>query len=364
MDLGYNRVGPQICSHGSILALALSQDGKLLASGGDDCHIRIWSVTASGLVLKQSLNQSIWGPITVRCDISSMATVIALTPKDSISTLAYDSTHRRLALAGLETGMIRVFVLSKDPLGLDLQSFTRLSEPVVAVNFAGSAAAQLAVHTVRSGTLYLLDPTDCSQPAKNAIDLNGTVGVAALSNEGKHHVIFNMTYGYRAVHRLTDPLPRFTMDISSKTNKVSACAFAEGDKAILSTSDHGSIYVFNSLSGARLQVLEHAPKALVQAMTAIETRNKYLVVTGSSTPDGTLCLWEKDYPYERTGVNTTNIIDRVVDSHGKSHTSWELGPSEMKVVRSIGYTTLVPAEAPEEIMFGEYLKTGQQQQTC
>ncbi|KAK7019447.1 hypothetical protein VNI00_018057 [Paramarasmius palmivorus] len=88
-------------------------------------------------------------------------------------------------------------------------------------------------------------------------------------------------------------------------------AFAEGDKVIISGSDHGLVYVFDRRTGRHIQVLETGTDSWVQSVAATSVTGTSTIFAGQALPgEGD----NKIFVFKRAGIRevTTGILGRIV----------------------------------------------------
>ncbi|KAJ7587553.1 WD40-repeat-containing domain protein [Mycena floridula] len=326
----YAHLGPSVQAHGAILSLTFSRDGKILATGGDDCHVRTWSVTTKGLVPKQVLTQSIWGPITTmtfiynRPPLAEKQTILCFgaarvlafceivddsynlkdvrvtnrtVPTDyhsAFQDLRYDPLNRRLAVS-FRDGTLRVYHVSDslfdEPNGLTLQSTVTIPGLLTGVRFKGKAAEQIILLGI-SGSLMCLDASNCKVLSETS--LGAVIGCGAFSKNGKGYAVLNLSCHSFQLYRESIPTPFASPVIPHSTPNFNCCVFAESDAVLITASDHGLLYVFSTDMGAQRQTLEHTRNVRVQLIEACRTDDGSLIASVACQPHSTICLFRKD----------------------------------------------------------------------
>ncbi|KAF8589291.1 hypothetical protein K439DRAFT_1612878 [Ramaria rubella] len=124
--------------------------------------------------------------------------------------------------------------------------------------------------------------------------LGSRIGSAAISNKHNQCVINNTTEGFNLywlgngayIHTFNTGKPR--------QNVPKQVTFGEDGKAIVGGSDHGVAYIFDQVKGTNLDVLQHAKKGLVQAITTHDRNSVSMIVTASSdaSDDIYVCIWK------------------------------------------------------------------------
>ncbi len=117
----------------------------------------------------------------------------------------------------------------------------------------------------------------------------------------------------------------FTMKPVSRVPR--QVVFTEESRVVVGGSDHGVVYVFGCKSGGMLQILRHAPKGLVQTVTAHEGPEANLILAASSDGSGPaiISVWRNEHtkkapltvptaPTESTNANigTFDMIVRLI----------------------------------------------------
>ncbi|KAJ6576186.1 WD40-repeat-containing domain protein [Mycena sp. CBHHK59/15] len=288
---------------GSVLTLAVTEDGTTLASGGSQ-GTRLWNVADMSALqcpspagIRGATLVVIWARQTDEAhDVLYASTqngyffcwrqqdgvfeetfVIQIPNPGEITAMAFDSTNNRLALCS-RNDMVQSWAISKDPLtgkwlptNVFSKRFLRLAPQ--AITFAAFDNRQdrdiivLGYHN--SGPIYTLRGN--SGEIASEWSVGAKIGDAA----------FNWRDG---VFCLDDPasgpaLFRFNDQIKAKTYEIdrtraNTCPrkvrFGEHGSTVICGSDHGRVYVFDTRSGERLATLSVRSSEWVQNVATTE----------------------------------------------------------------------------------------------
>ncbi|KAL4078479.1 WD40-repeat-containing domain protein [Scleroderma yunnanense] len=140
------------------------------------------------------------------------------------------------------------------------------------------------------------------------------IGAASVDPSHKFLVIDNATIGF-SLHCMGDATCVKTYDTKPQKTYPQQVTFAERGRVIVGRSDNGIVYIFNKTTGDLLQLLQHSKSdflwdTLTMPYLAAQTYNAadhYLVAAASSSNDhnNTITIWKKSIkpgPGNRTWV--------------------------------------------------------------
>ncbi|KAJ7493942.1 WD40-repeat-containing domain protein [Mycena latifolia] len=288
---------------GSVLALAVTEDGTILASGGSQ-GTRLWKV-ADMSVLQRPSGASNRGASLVMIwarqadeahDVLYAGTqngyffcwrqqdglfeetfAIQMPEPGEITAMAFDSTNNRLCLCS-RNDMVQSWVISKDPLtgkwmptNIFSRKFPRLAPQ--AITFAAFDNSQdrdiivLGFHN--SGPVYTIR----GKMGETASDwsVGAKIGDAAFNWKDGVFCIDDPASGPALFH-VSDQIKSKTYEINRKrkNGRPRKVCFGEQGSIIICGSDHGCVYVFDTHSGETLDTLSVGSSEWVQVIATAE----------------------------------------------------------------------------------------------
>ncbi|KAJ7459390.1 WD40-repeat-containing domain protein [Mycena latifolia] len=288
---------------GSVLALAVTEDGTILASGGSQ-GTRLWKV-ADMSVLQRPSGASNRGASLVMIwarqadeahDVLYAGTqngyffcwrqqdglfeetfTIQMPEPGEITAMAFDSTNNRLCLCS-RNDMVQSWAISKDPLtgkwmptNIFSRKFPRLAPQ--AITFAAFDNSQdrdiivLGFHN--SGPVYTIR----GKTGETASDwsVGAKIGDAAFNWKDGVFCIDDPASG-PALFRVSDQIKSKTYEIDRKrkNGRPRKVRFGEQGSTIICGSDHGCVYVFDTRSGETLDTLSVGSSEWVQVIATAE----------------------------------------------------------------------------------------------
>ncbi|KAG0699826.1 WD40-repeat-containing domain protein [Suillus ampliporus] len=307
--LRYKLLARLTAYNGSIHALAISNDGHLLACGGTE-GIKLWDITSRKELTSSSNHHESRG--TVSCAIW------ATTMKTTAETLCYGTglgyivclrrsltdekfqeiCARRLG-SGFEItclswrstssdGNLRIVVGTRDKMVqvLTLNTSSQL-QPVFAVRLENTVPKSVAfadnwsiyVFGLYDGNFMKLKDEDGD--IVQEISCKSVIGHAAVYSKRGVFIVDNATDGF-TLYRLEgdgEPVRTFATGLPS-VSVPKQVAFGEDGKVVVGGSDHGLVYIFDRKTGETLQTLHHADTGLVQTISvSIKTSQKKMSLT-------------------------------------------------------------------------------------
>ncbi|KIJ52199.1 hypothetical protein M422DRAFT_43557 [Sphaerobolus stellatus SS14] len=300
-----------------INCLRFCPDGYLLASGGDDSCVRIWSLRARGHLI-QVLKCTVHGPVTDlrwNADGADLHLLFACADgtihfyhrssemgsefkpvfiirahSSAIKCMDYDPVRRRLATVG--GGSVKVWAAEEDDPSTMRSIAVRASQGFVA----------RSVHFAESGKVVMVGFLDSHQVHAYSVEpwkllwnsLAFTrIGNTALSSDGEHLLVHNLSAGVDAYS-----LPSMTRKatyLSQVTRRYpKQVAFAARDTLVVHGSDSGVVYVYDFASTELLQQLHHTSgNGLVQTVTTFTGNGMHFIASGIADQDFSIKVWAK-----------------------------------------------------------------------
>ncbi|KAJ7817325.1 hypothetical protein B0H13DRAFT_1923009 [Mycena leptocephala] len=295
---------------GSVLTLAVTEDGKILASGGSQ-GTRLWNVAdmsviqrPSGAGIRGATLVAIWACQADEAhDVLYAGTqngyffcwrqqdglfeetfVIQMPDPGEITAMAFDSTNNRLCLCS-RNDMVQSWTISKDPLtgkwmptNIFSRRFPRLAPQ--AITFAAFDNSQdrdiivLGFHN--SGPIYTIrgkqgKPRQTGRWERRWTDHREPSGDAAFNWRDGVFCLDDPTSG-PALFRLSDQMKSkiYEIDRTRKNGRPRKVRFGEHGSTLVCGSDHGCVYVFDTRSGERIATLSVGSTEWVQVVATTE----------------------------------------------------------------------------------------------
>ncbi|KAG1747801.1 WD40-repeat-containing domain protein [Suillus paluster] len=302
--LRYKLLARLTAYNGSIHALAISNDGHLLACGGTK-GIKLWDIKSRKELTSSANHHESRG--TVSCAIW------ATTMKTTAETLCYGTglgyivclrcsltdekfqeiCTRRLG-SGFEItclswhstsfeGNLRIVVGTRDKMvqvltlniSSQLQSiFAVRLENTVPKSVAFADNRSIYVFGLYDGNFMKLKDEDGY--IVQEISCKSMIGHAVVYSKRGVFIVDNATDGF-TLYRLEgdgEPIQMFATGLPS-VSVLKQVAFREEGKVVVGGSDHGLVYIFDRKTGQILETLHHADTGLVQTISvSIKTSRK------------------------------------------------------------------------------------------
>ncbi|KAJ6619568.1 WD40-repeat-containing domain protein [Mycena sp. CBHHK59/15] len=289
---------------GSVLTLAVTEDGKILASGSSQ-GTRLWNVTDMTGIQRPSHVSNHGATLVViwarRADephdvlyagtqnsyfycwrqqdgMFEETFVIQMSDPGEITAMAFDSTNNRLCLFS-RNDVVQSWAISKDPLtskwmptNIFSRRFPRLAPQ--AVTFAAFDNSQdrdiivLGFHN--NGPIYTIrgktgeTASDWSVGARiGGATFNWRDGVFCLDDPTSGPTLF----------RISDQIKvkAYEIERKRKNGRPRNVRFGEHGSTIVCGSDHGCVYVFDTRSGEKIETLSVGSSEWVQVVATAET---------------------------------------------------------------------------------------------
>ncbi|KAG2106904.1 WD40-repeat-containing domain protein [Suillus cothurnatus] len=287
---------------GSVHALAISNDGQLLACGGTE-GVKLWDINSQKELACSSHHHESRG--TVSCAAWTLTRPTAaetlcygtglgyvsnlpltagqkrfqeictrrLGSGFEITCLSWDSTsseaNTRIAV-GTRDKIVQVLLLNANS---QLQSvFAVRLDNTVPKSVAFAENRDIYVFGLYDGNFITLEGTDGT--VVREFSCQSVIGHAAVSLKRGLFVVDNATDGftmYRLENEGEEPVRTFTTAVPSMSVPKQV-AFGEEGKVIAGGSDNGLVYIFDRKAGELLEALHHADGGLVQTIAVSGNR--------------------------------------------------------------------------------------------
>ncbi|KAJ6543231.1 WD40-repeat-containing domain protein [Mycena vulgaris] len=289
---------------GSVLSLAVTEDGKILASGGSQ-GTRLWNIADMLVILRPSSASNrgatlvvIWArqadePHDVlypgtqngyffcwrqQDGVFEETFAIQMPDPGEITAMAFDSTNNHLCLCS-RNDIVQSWSISKDrltgkwiPVNIFSRKLPRLAPQ--AITFAAFDSSQdrdivvLGFHN--SGPIYTIrgktgeTSSDWSVGAKiGDAAFNWRDGVFCLDDPACGPALFRISDQVKA--------KMYEIEQQRKNGRPRKVRFGEHGATIICGSDHGCVYVFDTRSGKRLETLSVGSSEWVQVVATTES---------------------------------------------------------------------------------------------
>ncbi|KAF8881266.1 WD40-repeat-containing domain protein [Infundibulicybe gibba] len=325
----YKYVG-RVHGHEIIHSLAISNNGKILASGGAST-VLLWDAKTLAPLVPPHQAHQFRGPVCrmvwaqnredkedVLCFGTGLGYLVfwrqgprvehfeefsanRIGTGQEITDLAWDtSDDEKIRLAvGTRVGIVQVWTFD---FRKGLQNiFSICLEPTVpkTVGFVGK---DIHVFGAYDGLWHSLRGKD--GVVSWTRNLRTVIGWTALCPDHNQFAIDNGTDGFDLYQMDDAAYVRTFQTRISGSHKPKQVLFAEGAQVIVGSSDHGVVYIFDHRTGEVLDTLDHAKKGVIQAIAAHdEARNT--IVCASSGNDITVWTYEAEWPARGTGEKRT-----------------------------------------------------------
>ncbi|KAJ7742929.1 WD40-repeat-containing domain protein [Mycena maculata] len=326
---------------GSVLTLAVTENGTILASGGSQ-GTRLWNIADMSVIQRPS-GASVRGATLVviwarQADeahnvlyagtqngyffcwrqedgvrVFEETFVIQMPEPGEITAMAFDSTNNRLCLCS-RNDMVQSWAISKDPLTGKWThlKFSRLAPQ--AITFAAFDNSQdrdiivLGFHN--NGPIYTIR----GKTGETASDwsVGAKIGDAAFHWKDGVFCLDDPTSG-PALFRLSDQIKSKTYEIgctrvNARPRKV---RFGEHGTTLVCGSDHGCVYVFDTRSSEKLATLSVGSTEWVQVVATAEVEDVSVIFAAQTR--GLDCseeifVWKRAQPVRKMGTLWETLI--------------------------------------------------------
>ncbi|KZS90610.1 WD40 repeat-like protein [Sistotremastrum niveocremeum HHB9708] len=307
----------------TVNCFAFDSQGQLMASGGDDQRVIIWSMDK--LVKFQEISNDSWGQITClqwlgeessasktlcfgcgrglihlyhqtvpgekfteRCTIPYQA-------RTSIEAMAYDTQGRRLVVATAH-GDIGLWLVPKGG-GAPSQSWNASlfgTDAVVRGLVFDEDQSSVDVFCTETGTIHTFDIETGTQSSTPYRIAESRIGSICHAPTKRYVLIDNLGDGCSMYHYTKTKLELVrSFDVIRKGKLFPFKAvFAESATLAVSGSDHGKVYIFDATTSRLTQVLCHG-KASVQTVGSFSYSDQHLIVSGENGSNATICVYKR-----------------------------------------------------------------------
>ncbi|KAJ7736319.1 WD40-repeat-containing domain protein [Mycena metata] len=329
---------------GNVMAMAVNENGTILASGGSQ-GTWLWNVAdmsplrrPSGASSRGATLVIIWARQTDEAhDVLYGGTqngyffcwrqkngvfeetfAIQIPEPSEITAMAFDSTNNRLCLCS-RNDIVQSWAISKDPVtgkwtptNIFSRKFSRLSPQ--AITFAAFDNSQdrdiivLGFHN--SGPVYTLRGK--TGETASAWSVGAKIGDAAFHwRDGVFCV--EDPYSGPSLFRLSDQIKSngYEIDRSRGDVRPRKVRFGEQGATLVCGSDHGCVYVFDTRSGAELAVLSVGSTEWVQVVETAEVDDVSVIFaaqTGSLDSCEEIFVWKRAQPARNTGTTLEKLV--------------------------------------------------------
>ncbi|KAG2121579.1 WD40-repeat-containing domain protein [Suillus cothurnatus] len=308
---------------GSVHALAISNDGHILAGGGTE-GIKFWDV--------QSRKELTCSPHECRGTVS--CAVWATTRQTAAETLCYgtglgyivfvrrsliDKTFQEICARRLGSGFeitclswhssadgnIRIAVGTRDKMvqvlvlnaNLQLQSvFAVQLETTIPKSVAFTDSRDIYVFGLYDGNFMKLNEEGNVIKEINcqSVITHQKRGVFVVDNAIDGFTLYRLEGEGESVRTFTTAVP--SMSVPKQV------VFGEEGKVVIGGSDNGLVYVFDRKTGQIIQTLRHADVGLVQTITGRDLDGRCTIASASPGPGRrktTIKMWAYDYAAQK-----------------------------------------------------------------
>ncbi|KAJ7041335.1 hypothetical protein C8F04DRAFT_1253033 [Mycena alexandri] len=307
---------------GSIMTMAVNENGTILASGGSQ-GTWLWNVAnmsslrrPSGAFSRGATLVLIWARQTD--NVFEETFVIQIPEPSKITAMAFDSTNNRLCLCS-RNDIVQSWAISKDPVtgkwmptNIFSWKFSRLSPQ--AITFAAFDNSQdrdiivLGFHN--SGPVYTLRGK--TGETASAWSVGAKIGDAAFHWKDGVFCVED-PYSGPSLFWLSDQIKSNGYEIGRSRGDVRPrkVRFGEQGATLVCGSDHGCVYVFDTRSGAELAVLGVGSTEWVQVVETAEVNDVSVIFaaqTGSLDSSEEIFVWKRAQPARNTGTTLEKLV--------------------------------------------------------
>ncbi|KAJ7163652.1 WD40-repeat-containing domain protein [Mycena filopes] len=323
---------------GSVLALAATENGTILASGGSQ-GTRLWHIADMSMIQRPSGVSNRGATVVViwarqaeeahdvlyggtqngyffcwrqQDEIFEETFAIQIPDPGEITAMAFDSTNNRLCLCS-RNDMVQSWAISKDLLtgkwtatNIFSRRFPRLAPQAIA--FAAFDNSQdrdimvLGFHN--SGPIYTIRGR--TGETASSWSVGAKIGDAAFNWKDGVFCLEDPASG-PTLFRLSDQIKSKTYEIDRirKSSRPRKVRFGEHGTTVVCGSDHGCVYVFDTRSGERLAKLTVGSTEWVQVVATAEVDDVSVVFaaqTRALDSSEEIFVWKRAQPARQTGT--------------------------------------------------------------
>ncbi|KAJ7153140.1 WD40-repeat-containing domain protein [Mycena crocata] len=303
--------------------LLFFDQGRMLASGGDDQYLRTWDVLSGDC--HQELTDARWGQVTnltlldnsptespvlfigtgrglvsaypwsrmnQQFNKQAAATTVVFPSDHPVESQALDSTESQFVVVSLR-GDVRMYTVH-DRKVLHLSWQLKIPDIPRHIMFD---RGQVVMHSVGAGKIYYFSPVTGDRTGEK--ELRIAVGNVAISPNGRIKVVHNMSKNTFDVYDPADSADPISFTIQARTNnKIKGIVFS-GDSETLVCGSDGGAFLFDVITRqVREPKLDHnalngADVSAVVALTTCSTRDYHFIASGESETPALIYIWEK-----------------------------------------------------------------------
>ncbi|KIJ59117.1 hypothetical protein HYDPIDRAFT_33513 [Hydnomerulius pinastri MD-312] len=357
----------------SIHAVAISNDGQVLACGGAE-GVKLWDIKsrkeisylssgtsdACGAVSCATWVKTKHSVAETLCYGTGLGYLVFLRPNPvDVTCIAWDQSWSeggsRIAV-GMRDNVIQVLQLNPNS---QLQSlFAGRLESTVPKSIAFAEHGNVYIFGLYDGNIIKMDGTDGAILSEHRC--KSVIGCAAVSLRKGIVVIDNATNGF-TLYRLDSKDPICTYVADTPTVPVpKQVAFGEDSKVVVGGSDNGSIYIFDRRSGKLVERLQHSSTGLVQTITAdVVSLQDTLVGWAADVPQ--VSKWWAGFPMEPMSpvaptipLESAQQESEVHQGHPKSFEMSAGGKNDMEMLQELAQHLMdLAREANQKVGGGE-----------
>ncbi|KAJ7838147.1 hypothetical protein B0H13DRAFT_2367697 [Mycena leptocephala] len=273
---------------GSVLTLAVTEDGKILASGDKWSQgTRLWNVADMSVIQRPS-GAGICGATLVTIwahqadeahddGLFEETFIIQMPDPGEITAMAFDSTNNRLCLCSCND-MVQSWTISKDPLtgkwmptNIFSRRFPRLApQAITFATFDNSQDRDIIVLGFHNGGPIYTIRGKTGETASDWL-VGAKIGDTAFNWRDGVFCLDDPTSG-PALFCLSDQMKSeiYEIDRTQKNGRPRKVRFGEHGSTLICGSDHGCMYIFDTRSGERIATLSVGSTEWVQVVTTME----------------------------------------------------------------------------------------------
>ncbi|KAK6988825.1 quinon protein alcohol dehydrogenase-like superfamily, partial [Favolaschia claudopus] len=274
----YTPCGTLTGHRGAVHRLAVTEDCKLLASGGID-GTRVWDLKTSKL-LESPAGAGGRGATTcllwIRRENESRELLFyemyckEIFGSAELTGLAFDPASNRLALC-TASGVVQSYTLDRTSNLQPLFTIPMKGAVPKAIAFGDykNTEREVIVFTLYDGSIRTLRGVDGSTVKTRFV--GGKIGGVAI-NSRKGLMCLEDPFEGAVLYRLDDDhkLKTFEIALTQEEARPRQVCFADDGGAIVCGSDHGAVYVLDHWNGELLDQLQVGTRDWVQAVTAAD----------------------------------------------------------------------------------------------
>ncbi|KAF5327760.1 hypothetical protein D9619_004080 [Psilocybe cf. subviscida] len=322
---GYNVYATLKGAQGPINSVAISEDGKLLASGGDEEVVHIWDIEEQKNIETLSDRQGRWGQVTCVKWMGSpmdaysvcfgtgrglllvytkdkdsetsheLACAHSFLLNDPVEAIEYNEYQGKLVVCS-HRGKIVMYAMNKN------RTLDRVWTRNLGDIENGKATVPRSVHFANGGDSVIICGLESGIIFSKAVtsgadnwskQLKSSIGSSRLSPNGSYLLVDNLTKGFDMY-----AYPALSLSESFDIHRTQTClhdgTFLEGSLMVSCGSDHGQVYIFSCRTALCLQKLRvGSKKSMIQALDAVSSDRFHILAAGTSDDKPEIIVWRK-----------------------------------------------------------------------